>query len=135
MVVQSLSRVRLFATPRATAHQASLSFTISQSLLTLTSIESVMPSSHLILCRPLLLPPSIFPSIRVFSSESALHIRGPEYYLTAGPKTLSKPCCGQRCFALPVTQPGQRRLTPLLQGPGVFRTINGHRLHCDYYYE
>ena len=77
--VQSLSCVQLFATPRTAAHQASLSITNSQSLLKLLSIESVMPSNHLILCRPLLLP-SIFPSIRVFSSESALRIRWPEYW-------------------------------------------------------
>ena len=77
--VQSLSRVQLFATPWTAACQASLSITNSQSLLKLVSIESVMTSSHLILCRPLLLPPSIFPSIRVFSNESALHIRWPKY--------------------------------------------------------
>ena len=78
--VQSLNHVRLFVTPWAVAHQASLSFTISRSLLKLMSIESVMPSSHLILCRPLLLPASIFPSIRVFFSESVLHIRWPKYW-------------------------------------------------------
>ena len=78
--VQSLSHVRLFVTPWTAACQASLSITNSQSLLKLMSIESVMPSSHLILCRPLLLPPSIFPSIRVFSSESALRIRWPKYW-------------------------------------------------------
>ena len=78
--VQSLSRVQLFATPWTAAHQASLSITNSQSLLKLMSIESVMPSNHLILCRPLLLPPSIFPSIRVFSSESVLHIRWTKYW-------------------------------------------------------
>ena len=76
--VQSLSHVQLFVTPWTAAHQASLSITNSQSLLKLMSIESVMPSNHLILCRPLLLPPSIFPSIRVFSSESVLHIRWPK---------------------------------------------------------
>ena len=75
VVVQLLSCVQFFATPWTVARQASLSFTISQSFLKLMSIESVMPSSHLILCRPLLLLPSIFPSIRVFSNESALHIR------------------------------------------------------------
>ena len=75
VVVQSLSRVRLFVTPWTAAHQASLPITHSQSLLKLTSIELVMPSSHLILCRPLLLRPSICPSIRVFSNESALCIR------------------------------------------------------------
>ena len=78
--VQSFSRVRLFATPRTAAPQASLSITNSQSLLKLMSIEPVMPSSHLILCRPLLLLPSIFPSIRVFSNESVLHIRWPKYW-------------------------------------------------------
>ena len=78
--VQSLSRVRLFATPWTAAGLASLSITNSQSLLKFMSTESVMPSNHLILCRPLLLPPSIFPSIRVFSSESALHIRWPKYW-------------------------------------------------------
>ena len=79
-VVQFLSHVRLFATPWTAACQASLSFTISWSLLKLMSIESVMPSNHFILCRPLLLLPSVFPSIRVFSNESALHIRWPKYW-------------------------------------------------------
>ena len=75
-----LSRARLFVTPWTAACQASLSFTISQSLLKLMSIESVMPSYHLILCRPLLLLPPIPPSIRIFSNESTLHIRWPEYW-------------------------------------------------------
>ena len=70
VVVQSLSHVQLFVTSWTAAYQASLSFTVSLSLLKLMSIESVMPSNHLILCRPLLLLPSIFPSIRIFSSES-----------------------------------------------------------------
>ena len=78
--VQSLSHVRLFATPWTAAYQASLFITNSQSLLKLMSIESVMRSNHLILCHPLLLPPSIFPSIRVFSNESVLRIRWPEYW-------------------------------------------------------
>ena len=78
--VQLLSHVRLFMTPWAVAHQASLSITNSQSLPKLISIESVMPSNHLILCHPLLLPPSIFPTIRVFSNESALCIRRPKYW-------------------------------------------------------
>ena len=78
--VQSLCRVRLFATLCITARQASLSITISQSSLRLTSIESLMPSSHLILCRPLLLLPPIPPSIRVFSNESTLHMRWPKYW-------------------------------------------------------
>ena len=78
--VQSLSHVRLFATPRITARQASLSITNSQSSLKLMSIESGMPSSHLILCRPLLLLPPISPSIRVFSNEWVLQIRWPKYW-------------------------------------------------------
>ena len=78
--VQSLSCVRLFATPWTVARQASLAITNSQSLLKPMSIESVMPSKHLILCRPLLLLPSIFPSIRVFSNESALLMRWPKYW-------------------------------------------------------
>ena len=78
--VQSFSRVRLFATPWTAPRQAFLSITNSQSLLKLMSIVSVMPSNHLILCRTLFLPPSIFPSIRVFSNASALHIRWPKYW-------------------------------------------------------
>ena len=78
--VQSLSLVWLFATPWTAARQASLSITNSQSLPKLMSIESVMPSNHLILCRPLLLPPSVLPSIRVFSNESVLRIRWPKYW-------------------------------------------------------
>ena len=79
-VVQSLSHVWVLLTQWAAACQASLSFTISQSLLKLMSIELMIPSSHLILCRPLLLMPSIFPSIWVFSNESALRIRWPKYW-------------------------------------------------------
>ena len=80
VVVQSLRRVQLFATPWTAAHQAPPSSTISWSLLTFLSIESVMLTKHLILCRPLLLLPSMFPSIRVFSNESALCIRWPKYW-------------------------------------------------------
>ena len=76
--VQPLSRVQLFATPWTAARQASLPITNSQSSLKLMPIESVMPSNHLILCRPLLFPPSIFPSIRFFSNESVLRIRWPK---------------------------------------------------------
>ena len=86
--VQSLSHVWLFATPWPAICQASLPFTNSQSLLKLMSIESVMPSNHLILCCPLLLLPSIFPSIRVFSSESALRIRWPKYWVSASASAL-----------------------------------------------
>ena len=78
--VQSLSRVWLFVTPWTEACQASLSITNSQSLLKFMSTGLVMPSNHLILCHPLLLPPSIFPSIKVFSSESVLRIRWPKYW-------------------------------------------------------
>ena len=78
--VQSLSRVQLFATPQTAACQVSLSITNSWSLSKLMSIEPVMPPNHLILCGPLLLLPSIFPSIRVFSNESVLHIRWPKYW-------------------------------------------------------
>ena len=79
-LVQSLSHIQLFLTPLTATHQASLSFTISQSLLKLMSIESVMPSNHLILCHPLLLLPSIFPSIRVFFNESVLPFSWPKYW-------------------------------------------------------
>ena len=79
-LVQSLSHVQFFATPWTAALQASLSTTNSRSPPKPMSIESVMPSNQLILCRPLLLSPSIFPSIRVFSNESALHIRWPKYW-------------------------------------------------------
>ena len=87
---------RLFATPWTAAHQASLSFTISQSLLKLTSIESVMPLNHLILCRPLLHLPSILASIRVFANELALCIKGPKYW----------------SFSFPIGSGGKSQLTP-----------------------
>ena len=91
--VQSLSHVRLFVTPWIAAHQASLSIMNSQSLLKLLSIELVMPPNHLILCRPLLLLPSIFPSMRAFSNESVLHLRWPKYwgfsFLTSPPNEYS----------------------------------------------
>ena len=80
MVLQSLGRLRLFSNPWTAAGQAPLSFAISGSLLKLMSTELVMPSNHLILCRPLLLPPSMFPSIKVFSNKSALRIRWPQYW-------------------------------------------------------
>ena len=95
---QSLSRVRLFATPWIATRQASLSITNSRSSLRLTSIESVMPSSHLILCRPLLLLPPIPPTIRVFSNESTLHMRWPKYWsfsfsIIPSKETLWSFCC------------------------------------------
>ena len=80
VVVQLLSHVQLFETPWTAACQASLSFTVSQSLFKFVSIELMMPYNHLVLCLPLFFMPLIFPSIRVFSNESALHIRWPEYW-------------------------------------------------------
>ena len=87
-------------TPWTAACQASLSFTISQNLFKLMSIESVMPSNHLILCRPLLIPPSIFPSIRVFSNESALHIRWPKYWSFSFSVSPSKEYSGLLSFRI-----------------------------------
>ena len=81
IVLQLLSRVRLFATPWTAARQTSLSIIISQSLFKFISIEPMMPSNHLILCCPLLLLPSLFPSIKVFSNESSLHVRWPKYWI------------------------------------------------------
>ena len=116
-----LSHVRLFATPWTAARQASLSIMNSQSLRKLMSIEWVMPSNHLILCRLLLLLPSIFPSIRVFSNESVLHIRWPEYWsfsFSISPSNeysglislrmdyipLGSPCCPRDSESLPTPQ-------------------------------
>ena len=118
--VQSFSCVRLFATPWTAARQASLSITNSWSLLKFMSIESVMPSSHLILCRPLLLPPLIFPRIKVFSNESALHIRWPKYWsfsfnisasneysgLTCCPAAKSLQSCPTLCDPIDGSPPG-----------------------------
>ena len=98
--VHSLSRIQLFATPWTAAHQASLSITNSQSLPKLMSIELVMPSNHLILCHPLLLPTSIFPSIRVFSNESVLHIRWPKYWSFSFNISPSSECSGLISFRM-----------------------------------
>ena len=98
--VQSLSLVQLFATPWTAAHQASLSITNFQSLLKFMSIESVMPSNRLILCCTLLLLPSIFPSIRVFSSESALCIRWPKYWSFSFSTSLSNEHSGVISFRM-----------------------------------
>ena len=97
--VQSLSRVQLFATPWTAAHQASLSVTNSWNSLKLMSIESVMPSNHLILCHPLFLP-SVFPSIRDFSNESILHIRWPKYWNFSFSISLSKEYSGLISFRM-----------------------------------
>ena len=99
-LVQWLSRVRLFTTLWTAACQASLSITNSQSLLKLMSIESVMPSNHPILCRPLILLPSIFPSIRVFSNESALCIRWPKYWSFSYSISSSKEYSGLTAFRI-----------------------------------
>ena len=98
--VQLLSHVQLFVTPWTTAHQASLSITNSRSLLTVMSIELGMPSNRLILCRPLLLPPSIFPSIRVFSIESVLLITWPEYWSFSFSKSPSSEYSGLIYFRM-----------------------------------
>ena len=98
--VQSLSHVQLFSTLWTAARQASLSITNSQSSLKLMSTESVMPSNRLILCRPLLLPPSIFPSIRVFSNESVLHIRWPKYWSFSFSVSLSNKYSGLISFRM-----------------------------------
>ena len=96
--VHLLSRVRLFATPWTAARQASLSITSSRSLPKLMSIKLVIPSNHLIFCHPLLLPPSIFPSIRIFSNESVLHIRWPKYWSIAMSKADKNPCLMELTF-------------------------------------
>ena len=88
--VQLVSRVRLFATSWTAAREASMSITNSWSLLKLLSLESVMPFNHLILCHPLVLPPSIFPNIRVFSNETVLHMRWPKYCSFSSTSVLPK---------------------------------------------
>ena len=98
--VQSLSHVWLFVTPWTAAHQASLSITNSQSLLKLMSIELVMPSNHLIFCHPLLLLPSVFPSIQVFSNESVLCIRWPKYWSFSFSFSLSNEYSGLISFRI-----------------------------------
>ena len=98
VVAQLLSCVRLFATPWTAARQASMSFTLSQSLLRFLSIKLVMPSNHLVLCHPLLLLPLIFPSIRVFSNDLALLIRWPKYWSIAISKADKNPCLVELTF-------------------------------------
>ena len=97
---QLLSHVQLFAIPWTAARKASLSITNSQSLVKLTSMESVMPSNHLFLRHPLLLPPSVFPSIRVFSNESVLHIRWPKYWSFSFSISLSNEYSGLISFRI-----------------------------------
>ena len=116
--VQSLSHVRLFATPWTATHQASLSITNSRSSLKLMSIKSVMPSSHLILCRPLLLLPPIPPSIRVFSNESTLRIRWPKYWRFSFSISPSKEHPGLISFRM--------ECLDLLAGQGTLKSLLQH---------
>ena len=130
--VQSLSRVRLFVTPWTAAHQASLSITNSQRLLKLMSIESVMPSNHLILCRPLLFLPSVFPSIRVFSNESVLCIRWPKCWSFSFSINPSNEFSGLISFRMdcgsPCSPRGSQESSPTSQ----FKSINSSALSFLY---
>ena len=129
--VQSLSRVWLFAIPWTAARQASLSLTNSQSLCKLMSIELVIPSSHLILCHPLLFLPSIFSSIRVFSNESALHIRWPKYWSFSFNTSPSNEHPGLISFRMDgwiSLQPGILKSSPAPQ----FKSINSSALSFLY---
>ena len=131
--VQSLSCVRLFATPWTAARQASLSITNSRSLPKLKSIESVMPSNHLILCCPLFLLPSIFPSIRVFSNESAYRIRWPKYWsfsFNISPSNEHSGLISSRMDWLDLLAV-QGTLKSLLQAPQ-FKSINSSALSFFY---
>ena len=132
--VQSLSRVRLFAVPWTAAHQASLSITNSRSLLRLTSSELMMSSNHLILCHPLLLPPSIFPSIRVFSNESVLCIRWPKYWSFSFSISPSNEYPGLISFRMDWLDlvAVQGTLKSLLQQTPQFKSINSSALSFLY---
>ena len=125
--VQLLTRVQLFATPQTAACQASLSITKSQSPPKPMSIESVMPSNHLILCHPLLLLPSVFPSIRVFSSESVLHIRWPKYWSFSFRMSSSNEYSGLISFSIELLDlTVQEALKGLLQYHGSKASILQH---------
>ena len=131
--VQSLSHVQIFVTPWSAAHQDSLSIANSWSLLKLMSIKSVMPSSHLILCCPLLLPPSIFPSIKVFSKESVLCIRWPKYWSFSFNISPSNEYSGQIFFkdslvGSPCSPQKSQESSPTLQ----FKSINSSALSFLY---
>ena len=130
--IQSLSRVRLFVTPWTAICQASLSITNSRSILKLMSIKSVMLSSHLILCRPLLLPPSVFPSIRVFSNESVLRIRWPKDWSFSFIVSPSKEYSGLISFRMDwldlLAVQGTQESSPTPQ----FRSINSSALSFLY---
>ena len=123
--VQLLSCVQLFVTPWTAARQASLSFTISCSLLKLTSIKFVLPSNHLILCHPLLLLTAIFPSVRVFSNESALRIRWPKYWNFSFSISPSNECSGLISFKIGlVCSPCSPRDSPESSPTLQFKSIN-----------
>ena len=124
VVVQLLSCVLFFATPWTAIHQALLSFNISRSLLKLMSIESVMSSNHLILCRPLLLLPSIFPSIRVFSKESALCIGWPKYWSFSFSISLSNEYSGLIFFRITGLISVQSKRLPGISFKPQFKSIN-----------
>ena len=130
--VQSLSCVQLFATPWTAAHQTSLSNTNSRSLPKPISIESAMPSNHLILCRPLLLLPSIFPSISIFSKESVLHIRWPKYWSFSFSISSSNECSGLISFRMDwldlIAVQGTQESSPT----PLFKTINSSTLSFLY---
>ena len=130
--VQSLSCVQLFATPRTAALQASLSIANSWSLPKLTSIESVMPSSHLILCCPLSLLPSIFPSFRVFSNELVLHFGWPKYWSFSFSISPSNEYSGLICFRIDWLDllATQGTLKGLLQHHSLKASI----LHCSHFF-
>ena len=133
-LVQSLSRVRLFVTPWTAAHQASLSITNSRSLLRLTSSELMMPSNHLILCWSLLLPPSIFHSIRIFSNESVLCIRWPKYWSFSFSISPSNEYPGLISFRMDWLDllAVQGTLKSLLQQTPQFKSINSSALSFLY---
>ena len=130
--VQSLSRVRLFVTPWTTARQASLSITNCWSLPKPMSIESVMPSNHLIHCHPLLLLPSNFPSIRVFSNESALHIKWPKYWSLNFNISPSKEHPGLICFRMDWLFPWSPRDSQESSPTPQFKRINSSVLSFLY---
>ena len=118
VVVQWLNRVQLFAVTWTAAHQVSIPFTVSWSLLTPVSIESVIPSNHLALCRPFRLLPSVFPSIRVFSNESAVHIRWPKYWSFSFSISLSNVYSGLKFL--------RDGLLDLLAAQGTLKSLGQH---------
>ena len=129
IVVQLLNCVQLSVNPWPAACQASLFFTVSCSLLKLMSIELVMPSNHLILCHPLLFLPSIFPSIRVFSSKLALHIRWPKYWKTATVKGSQLQVSHHHSSQVQTYSPVISQVGPFQQAPGPKQVFHEHYLY------